>query len=499
LWRGKEIAISYVYGSWEGSYALLPRLLNALVSSNPGSEARIESTALPIASNPGERLFKRAFWAFAPCIQAFPHLRPVISIDASWLRGRYDGRFLVAVGYDAENQLVPLAFGIVEKESKNNWGWFLKLLRDRVIRSDQKMCVISDRAEGIKAVFRSPMYGMNESAGEAVHRLCAQHVAENMVKRCRNPPAAEMFKKTCRKNSEWKFRSYLNELEEWHKESREYLNTVGMDEVPENEGHTDRVWAPQTWSLRHDRGMRWGVMTSNGSESLHKVFIEARGRPVCALVLATYYKMLEWFNQRKLLARELANMNQIFSNRVTHILEKRANKAAPLEVDITDIDGGVYSVRARNERLTTTGRRDRIYEVVVNQGRQAKCKCNKPQNTRIACPHVLTVCAMRNYDAIEFTEPLYRVDKLCDTWSSIFKVFGDEEDWEEYNGPKIIPDRGLIKKGRRKEKRYEMTMIVMEGRVGPRHCTICGTINHTTDKHPQANRRAGSLLFSCFN
>ena len=104
--------------------------------------------------------------------------------------------------------------------------------------------------------------------------------------------------------------------------------------------------------------------------------------------------MLEWFNQRKILARDLANQGQHFSNRVSHILVKRAEKAIPLEVDITDIEAGVYEVKAKNERLTRHGRADRIYKVVVNQGQQATCKCNNPENTRIACPHVLAVCAL---------------------------------------------------------------------------------------------------------
>jgi hypothetical protein len=63
-------------------------------------------------------------------------------------------------------------------------------------------------------------------------------------------------------------------------------------------------------------------MISNGSESLHKVFKEARGRLVCTIVITMYYKLLEWFNKRKLLARELAGINQIFSDRVVTILEK---------------------------------------------------------------------------------------------------------------------------------------------------------------------------------
>jgi hypothetical protein len=35
-------------------------------------------------------------------------------------------RFLVAVGYYAENQLLPLAFGLIEKENISNRGWFMR-------------------------------------------------------------------------------------------------------------------------------------------------------------------------------------------------------------------------------------------------------------------------------------------------------------------------------------------------------------------------------------
>jgi hypothetical protein len=47
--------------------------------------------------------------------ETFRYMRPVLSIDASHLRGRYERRMLVAVGYDTENQLLPLTFGLVEK------------------------------------------------------------------------------------------------------------------------------------------------------------------------------------------------------------------------------------------------------------------------------------------------------------------------------------------------------------------------------------------------
>jgi MULE transposase domain len=145
--------------------------------------ARILSDPLPQS---GVRLFKYAVFSFAPCIESFRYLRPVISIDISHLRGRYDGRFLVSIGYNAENQLLPLAFGLVEKENISNWRCFMRWLRQEVIGDDRKICVISDRHLAIRVVFHSPMYSWNESSGQAIHRLCARHIAKNMLKGCQN-------------------------------------------------------------------------------------------------------------------------------------------------------------------------------------------------------------------------------------------------------------------------------------------------------------------------
>jgi hypothetical protein len=40
------------------------------------------------------------------------------------------------------------------------------------------------------------------------------------------------------------------------------------------------------------------------------------------------------------------------------------------------------------------------------------------------------------------------------TWEGTFEIFGREEDWPEYNGDKIIPDRTLVKKGKKKVKMF---------------------------------------------
>jgi MULE transposase domain len=156
-----------------------------LSNQNLGSKAQIILDPLPCD---GVRQFKCASWTFGPCIEVFCYMCHVISIDASHLRGRYEGRLLVVVGYDADNQLLPFAFGLIEKENISNWGWFMRWLRREVIGdgNKRKICVISDRHAAIKHIFNNPNYDWHEETCNSVRRLCIQHIAENILKKFKN-------------------------------------------------------------------------------------------------------------------------------------------------------------------------------------------------------------------------------------------------------------------------------------------------------------------------
>jgi hypothetical protein len=52
----------------------------------------------------------------------------VLSIDDTFLTGKYEGTMLFTIGIDADRQLVSLVFAIVEKENSGSWGWFLRLV-----------------------------------------------------------------------------------------------------------------------------------------------------------------------------------------------------------------------------------------------------------------------------------------------------------------------------------------------------------------------------------
>ena len=79
-------------------------------------------------------VLKRAFLAFGPCIDAFIHMLPVISVDETFLTGKYKGMILTAIGVDGNNQILPLAIAFVESENFDSWLWFLRHLKEGVVR-----------------------------------------------------------------------------------------------------------------------------------------------------------------------------------------------------------------------------------------------------------------------------------------------------------------------------------------------------------------------------
>jgi hypothetical protein len=70
-------------------------------------------------------------------VVGFAHCRPVISVDGTFLIGKYRGTLMVDVGMTVENQLLPLVFALVEGENNESWKWFLILVRKQVLGPDR--------------------------------------------------------------------------------------------------------------------------------------------------------------------------------------------------------------------------------------------------------------------------------------------------------------------------------------------------------------------------
>nr|CAD1841754.1 unnamed protein product [Ananas comosus var. bracteatus] len=90
--------------------------------TNPGSIANVYG-------NPDDNCFRRLFVSFYASIYGFVNAcRPLIGLDRTILKSKYLGALLFATGFDGDGALFPLAFGVVDEESDENWIWFLSEL-----------------------------------------------------------------------------------------------------------------------------------------------------------------------------------------------------------------------------------------------------------------------------------------------------------------------------------------------------------------------------------
>ena len=155
VWEAKQKAIAKIFRDWEESYQRLRKLLLAYLDQDSGTHYNYHTIPRPYE---GTTLLRYVYWAFAPCIAAFQYCRPVISIDETHLYGKYKGILMIVMATDANQKVLPLAFAVVDKESRPSWGWFLECLRtlvEHVIPEGIK-CTIREwprGQDGIEQVF----------------------------------------------------------------------------------------------------------------------------------------------------------------------------------------------------------------------------------------------------------------------------------------------------------------------------------------------------------
>jgi hypothetical protein len=222
-----------------------------------------------------------------------------------------------------------------------------------------------------------------------------------------------------------------------------------------------------------DGGYRWGIMTTNGSESLNNVFRMSRRLPVSAIVEDTFYKCNKWFLDRRTRAMALVDVNQQWSDRVEKKLKKRWTKASKMNV-VSFVHGeGQYQVSSPNEYVPVIRRPDgsmssirKEFQYIVTRtpGNKMECTCRGIQLTGIPCVHVLAVCRERNWNENQFIADQYNVNYLLSTWNGVFIPFGNPAEWPQCDNPRVLPSRSWIRVGRRKHTRHVITMDEMQGK-----------------------------------
>ena len=119
----KVLAAKEVEGLFRDQYKRIYNYAHELIRSNPESIVKIK-----VEDVNGDKIFMSFYTCLKACKDSFISYRPIIGLDGCFLKGQYRGELLTAVAQDANDQILPLAYAIVEVENKETWSWFLELL-----------------------------------------------------------------------------------------------------------------------------------------------------------------------------------------------------------------------------------------------------------------------------------------------------------------------------------------------------------------------------------
>ena len=107
--------------------------------------------------------------ALGACIFGFhTSIRPVITIDGTFLKANYIGILFVTACKDDNNNIYPLCFGIGDSENDASSEWFFRKLHEAIGLVDD-LVVVSNHHSSIKKVVRKVF-------PHASHGLCTYHL-----------------------------------------------------------------------------------------------------------------------------------------------------------------------------------------------------------------------------------------------------------------------------------------------------------------------------------
>ncbi|KAI5334632.1 hypothetical protein L3X38_024765 [Prunus dulcis] len=140
-WFGEELAKLDVHSDETKSFNELVWYADTVKETNTGSLCTLDCEA-------GINRFRRFFVSFGGCIVGFQYCIPLLFIDATFLKSKYKGQLLCASGKNGNQGFYPLAFGVVDSETEENWTWFLQHLASILLPMGRVVTFFSDRNQG---------------------------------------------------------------------------------------------------------------------------------------------------------------------------------------------------------------------------------------------------------------------------------------------------------------------------------------------------------------
>ncbi|XP_010445880.1 PREDICTED: uncharacterized protein LOC104728617 [Camelina sativa] len=254
-WYARETVVRKTRGSDEGSYELLAVYMYLLKQGNPGPIYKLEYKL----GEKENKQFKYLFFSLAASIAGVKHMRKVVLVDGTAIKAKFKGVLLAVSMQDANFQVFPIAFGIVDSENIAAWTWFFRHLSG-ILPDTEDLVIVSDRHRSIYAA-------VDEVYPQAFHGACAVHIERN-VRHFSRKGLSNLVGKAARAFNVSDFTKWYTEIGVRSARCQAYLDAIPLEH----------------WTQAYCQAKCYNIMSSNVAEALNAAIAKFVELPIVSMV-----------------------------------------------------------------------------------------------------------------------------------------------------------------------------------------------------------------------
>ena len=378
------------------------------------------------------------------CVDGFlSGCRPYLAIDSTFLYGRFRGQLCIACAVDGHNWMYPVAVGVIDSETNENWVWFMERLKEAIGTPDG-LCISTDCGQAV-------MHGVSEVFLEAEHRECMYHLVQNFKKRYNGKIFDDHLWAASYSWSEYWFDIHYNAMAKAKPEAMKYLLQTHK-----------KLWTRSQYLF----GSKVDYVTNNLAESFNKWIKKDKGKHLDDLLDTFRQKLLIKWNMRKKVA------NKFEGKILPHIVKKLREDSYNLDIDVITESDGVAEVCAK-------GSSDNAFWFVVNL-RQRTCVCRVWQGTGLPCRHAIAyITSILGAKLEDYVDDCYLVEKFRAAYGGVTPSIPDKSMWPKATHGFFMHPPLLKSTAGRSKNRHKGALEGGSRKKIKRHeCPICHQLGH---------------------
>ncbi|XP_074314199.1 uncharacterized protein LOC141649406 [Silene latifolia] len=457
-YKVKYYAHKLLHGSMKEHYSKLGVICQDFEQEYPNSIFTLCTNPHVVGSEP---VFQRLFVCFASLKQGWLEgCRKLLCIDACFLKTFLGGQLISATGRDANEQMYPLAWAVVEGENNESYPWFFQQLKTALREEDgEGWTIISDEHQSIVSM-------VSKEFPRAEHRRCARHIFANWHKSYKGEEMKMMF---------WQCAKAYNQAD--------FDEAVATMREVDPRAADAFIRCNPTLFCRAFINTRTtnDVIVNNMAETFNAYIINARSKHLIYMLEDIRTMLMQRLVTKK---NEMEQVGGVICPKIQEMLEVEKEKAAyctplpsrPILYQVKDGNGGG------------------IDELKVNLADRT-CTCRKWDVTGVPCCHAIAAIFDIHAEAGDFVHEAYRKTTYLRAYNYPIVPCPGERHWPKVDAPMIPPP---IKVGpgrpRKKRRRGPHEDPKRSGKL-TKHglemtCSVCKSKDHNKRTCPQK----GTLL-----